>query len=334
MKKYTIIQLGLILLPSITNGATITSDNPTTILDKKWIRSLLNTITSNKNIPSQDASTGTNITIQSFTSSVSRSNTEYNKCGQETQTLYTNETIKNQLESLMDTSQLQLGNDCTVHSEDDSTVCDFAEYKDMMFSTCVAQGGQILDVDAEQVCEGDDSVGVLFRNIPFCVGASCDAFQIISAVNEMGKEDNGIEEGDDEEEKDDCRMKFSLTYNSCFENPDSIIVLEDQPDGYNFRKCKWLKKIPGRIKKYCKKKKSGNNVKNKGNSILASDLCPLTCARNNKFIRKTWKEKTYIKSCRWLYRQKEKRQKSLCSKRKGDSSAAVMCPHICGCTSS
>ena len=228
-------------------------------------------------------------------------------------------------------------------------VCNLSHKHEEIFSSCQMVGGKVLVADVEEYCEGYYYIATnpthtprhKFNAVPLCIAQSCKPLEMIEFLN--GAMEMGEMEG--------CRMRFmrSNVKKSCREDPpEAEFFVESSRDGQRSRKCKWLKKKMIRIKRHCKPAASPDDdqlthgspkglEKDEAESvlsqkILASEVCPMTCARKNRFILKKWKGVISMKSCSWLVRQSERTRKRYCKKERfhgNPHSAVAMCPNVC-----
>lgn len=281
--------------------------------------------------------------ISPFPSMMSRNMID-SKCLEDTSYFYENMTLPDPFEPS------SLYQNCETDTVGRRIVCDLSHKHEEFFSSCQMVGGKLLVVDVEEYCEGYYHIAASnlthtprheFHSLPLCIAQTCKPLQMIKFLN------TAMEYG----EMEGCRMRFKSKSNfkkSCKEDhPETEFFVESFRDGQRSRKCKWLKKKMIRIKRHCK------NGVNPGSSSptsdgpfkseyetefvlppkdLANEVCPMTCARKNRFIMKKWNGKFSTKSCSWLVRQPKLTRKRYCAKQLFDRdlhSAAIMCPHVC-----
>ena len=215
---------------------------------------------------------------------------------------------------------------CMVSMESSSIVCNLKDYIFDLAPQCSTVGGDPVALNAKFICH--DSEVMQLKNIPFCIGQSCDE-SLITFLND-------IVNSSEEMQTNTCSIRLTASQkgDGCFEsytsNRFSVLV----GDQVRSKTCKWLqkKRSPKSRKRFCQ-------------NTEVRDACPLTCCtcRNERkllFLRKFKKgkdgegEEHILKRCGWLESKSEKVKNRYCSRRRtavnGYEPAWKQCPNTCG----
>jgi hypothetical protein len=263
--------------------------------------------------------------VHSLSSAISRSTFE-DMCISETESNYMNTMLPDPFIWMSFESDSTFP-DCTPKNYDGSIVmvCDFdSSYMNhMATSTCNEVGGNLLLINVKARCEEYDNVNnAEFHNVPLCIGQSCDPTFVIDILN--AEYDTPMIEG--------CQMTFVPTVpKACKEDPNAQFLLNNIHSQNRWKKCKWLKRNVARAHRHCSDV-THIPYYSAISAASASEMCPQTCSLTQKFVlfSNAFPRK---KSCAWLTRQTERKQKRICDMHDlhGDyPSASEMCPTVCG----